>query len=278
MKKLIASIASLILVSGCGTTSPAPDRPAESSPVADVSAPTPMAPAVPARPAPVEVKANKYANLSKAVRLQQDESIIAESRLLLQQDSNDIVALNALAVVYQKKGQWKASELLLERALKVEPQRSDLYNNLGLISIGLNNPQKAMGQFRKAMQLNPQDGTAAANIGSLYLAQNDFVKAQAAFEIAEKKFPTEVRVQTGYALALTANKRFTQAESVLKKLLVSHPQNQLVLHNLSSLYIDNLKQPQAGLDLIARMKVLGIDAEIRNAINRLENLAQSMLK
>lgn len=89
------------------------------------------------------------------------------------QNSNDFKALNAMAMVYYKKGQFNLAKNLLFRAQKNNPT-FEVYSNLGIVLLGNEERNEALRQFKKALELNPNDSVSASNAGSIYIKAYDY--------------------------------------------------------------------------------------------------------
>ncbi len=215
--------------------------------------------------------------LSDAIKSNNNEEVARVCFSLLSVNSKDIYALNALAVIYYKRGEFTAAQMMLERALKENSKSSDLYNNMGLVKLGMNESREAIKYFRKALTYNPNDSIAAANIGALYLREKEYGKGLIAMEIAAAKLKDN-RVMMNYAIALVANRKFEKAEGIYQFLLRNTTSDLDIMFNYSILLIDHLGKNQEGLDLVNKVKFLGPSSEMKNKIVSLENKAKAGLK
>ena len=215
--------------------------------------------------------------LSDAIKSNNNEEVARVCFSLLSVNSKDIYALNALAVIYYKRGEFTAAQMMLERALKENSKSSDLYNNMGLVKLGMNESREAIKYFRKALTYNPNDSIAAANIGALYLREKEYGKGLIAMEIAAAKLKDN-RVMMNYAIALVANRTFEKAEGIYQFLLRNTTSDLDIMFNYSILLIDHLGKNQEGLDLVNKVKFLGPSSEMKNKIVSLENKAKAGLK
>ena len=93
--------------------------------------------------------------LDEAIRAQSDEKIFKASTQVLLQNSSDPKALNALALYNYKKGRLQAAKYLFSKALQVQAS-SEIYNNLGVVHLALEENREALQAFRQAFNLNPR--------------------------------------------------------------------------------------------------------------------------
>ena len=225
-------------------------------------------------PTPVASKDNqKVATgslLDDAIRSQSDEKIFKASTQVLLQNSSDPKALNALALYNYKKGRLQAAKYLLSKALQVQAS-SEIYNNLGVVHLALEENREALQAFRQAFNLNPQDGVTAANLGAIFVDQKDYNKAVVALETAYQKGFRDARVLNNYAIALTATGKGAQAQGIYDKALKDQSNNKELLLNDSILLIEVLKKYKEGSEVLNRLKFVGVTPEQKSRIKDLEN-------
>jgi Flp pilus assembly protein TadD len=207
-----------------------------------------------------------------------DEGIFRAATTALAQNPSDVRALNALGMYHYRKEQYAGALLMFNKALKAAPNMSDLHNNIGLVYLAQEENRDAIASFKKAIELNPRDGAAAANIGAIYVEQKDYTKALVAMEIAYRKNNRDAGILNNYGIALAANGKYRDAHDMYKKGLDVNPNSKELMLNRAILLIDHLKKNDEGLDLLNKVKFLGVSNEARNRINVLENKAKAGIK
>lgn len=223
-----------------------------------------------------ESKANSV--LDEAIRSQNDEAIYRAATGALSQNSKDLKAQNALGVYHLRKGHLLAAQYFFSRALAQSPNSSELHNNIGLVSLALNEKKEAILHFKKAFELNNNNATAAANLGALYVEEKEYNKALQALDIAVKKGPRDYRVFNNLGIALAANGKFSLAKDQYQEALRLNSSGREAMFNLIVLHVEHLKNYQEGIDLINKIKFLGPPDTARLKINALENKAKAGLK
>ncbi len=218
---------------------------------------------------PKEIQKATTNALDEAIRSQSDEKILKATAQALLQSPSDVKALNALALFNYKKSRWVAAKYLLLKAIQAQGS-SEIYNNLGIVHLALNEKKEALVAFRQAFTLNPQDGVAAANLGAIFVAQKDFNKALVALETAYQKGFRDFRVLNNYALALTATGKGSQAQAIYEKALKEQSSNKDILLNQAILLIEVLNKYKEGSDVLNRLKFVGGSTEQRSRIKDLE--------
>lgn len=283
MKKFIVIFAALVLAS-CSSSEKKNDMisdlDSDSGSVVEeeVAAPTPPAAAKVEEPAPEEVKPqakvnSDYSALQQAIKSGSDEKIFSAATELLTKKSDDVVALNALAMYHFKKGRLDLSKYLVNKAIGINPKMSALYSNLGVIQLAMNEHREAIQSFKKSLQLNSGEVTAAANLGAIYVREKDFRKAAVALEMAYKKGLKDAKFLNNYGIVQTAQGNFPEAKKAYDQSLKLSPDNKDAMLNLSILLIDHMKKYEEGLQVLGGLKFIGGPDDSRNVINALENRA-----
>jgi tetratricopeptide (TPR) repeat protein len=83
-----------------------------------------------------------------------------------------------------RKGDLQGAIADLDKAIAINPQYADAYNNRGLTYKALREYQKAIADYNKAIVLNPKLALAYTNRGMIYHALKDYPKAIADFNKA----------------------------------------------------------------------------------------------
>ena len=227
-------------------------------------------------PAQKKNESSPYDTLNGYIKNQDEESILKEGSRILMQNSNDVKALNSLAMVYYKKGQFGLSKNLLMRALKVNASTPnyEVYSNLGILSLAVDEKMEAIKYFKKALEINPNDSVSALNVGSQYVKNNDFEKAVMAFEIPYKKGNKDPRFLSNYAVSLVGVGKYEKANVVYNEALKDNNQNKEILFNYLILLVDHQKRYPEALELIQRLKFVGVPEESRAKFQELELVAR----
>lgn len=225
----------------------------------------------------VESAASSYAQLNLLIKNQDEDGILKEGSRILMQNPNDIKALNAMAMVYYKRGQQGLAKNLLAKAQKISPSY-EVYSNLGIILLANNEKSEALKNFKKAIELNPNDTVSASNAGSIYIKANDYEKASVALEIAYRRGTKDYRILNNYAVALVGVGKFDKAEVIYKEALKENANSKDVLFNYAILLIEHLRRNQEGLDILQRLKFIGIPEDSRSKVQELEAMARKEQK
>lgn len=216
--------------------------------------------------------------LIDAIKSQSDSQIQIYAQELIKQDAKNLRALNSLAVLHYKNGRYVAAQYLFNKALKVFPNEADLYNNLGLVLLATGERRDALLTFKKGLQINSQSAIIGANLGSIYVKERDFIKAEIALEIPVKKGMKDAKIQNNYAITLAARGKKQEAAELFEKLSKENPNSREIMYNNAIAKIEYLNQPKEGLDILNRLKFVGVPDDVKNEIKELENRAKAGLK
>lgn len=220
----------------------------------------------------------KYKGLANAIRNRQG-NVQDEATKILGTNSNDPVALNALALIHLRRGRTGAARLLLGRALEKNPPTAALLNNLGVALMQDGELEPALANFKKALQTDDKHTEALGNLGSIYAQAGDFDKARPLLEQSYKQNRANSQVASNYALALRASKDFEGARRVYEEVLKSNSKDVNTILNYAILLIDYMSKPKDGLDLVYKVKLLETERkDVLTRANALEKKARSELK
>jgi cytochrome c-type biogenesis protein CcmH/NrfG len=94
--------------------------------------------------------------------------LIEEYKTILAEDPNNLASLIALAHAYAGSNQWNKAITLYEHALRIDPHNADLHTDLGIACRTAGQVDRALGEFRKAVDSDPMHQTARFHMGIVY--------------------------------------------------------------------------------------------------------------
>jgi putative PEP-CTERM system TPR-repeat lipoprotein len=134
----------------------------------------------------------------------------------LAQDPKNIVALilraNALAGLMQVDEAIKE----IQDAIQLEPNRGDLYANLGSVQASIGRKEVAEAAFKQAVAVDPKSPRAHSALGNFYWSVRRRDEAEAAFRKAVDLDPTDLLSNRILATFYLASQRRPEAEKFLK--------------------------------------------------------------
>lgn len=198
-------------------------------------------------------------------------------------------ALQLLAGMLSKKGQYDRAAELLEKAIKHTPGHGQLHNNFGvalkqfgkversieqfqkaielrpdfakahnnlaaaLLELGLSD--KAVGACRQAISLRPNYKEACNNLGMAHRQRGDLVSAVNAYQQALEIDGNYANALSNLAMTLIAQGKLDTAENYLQKAVCQKPDsaefinNLGVLFNRQGLFENAARQSQKAIDI-----------------------------
>lgn len=95
-------------------------------------------------------------------RLQEAESTY---RQILLKHPNHADALNLLGGLALQVGNYVMSEVLIKKAIDINPENPLYHSNLGIVFVNINKFEDAVGSYKRAISLKPDYSEAHNNLG-----------------------------------------------------------------------------------------------------------------
>lgn len=190
------------------------------------------------------------------------ESIISLSRLFLmtgrpiqsikllmnREIDSDKDFLIQLSNTYLSLNQFNEAEIVLKRALSINPE-SAILNNLGVVAIKRNRGDEAIDYFTESLRLDEKNINTWFNLATYYESQGDPSKAKEVVEQALKK-TDQVSLKEKYIQLQNILGETNQALEVLENELIKEP-NQLIFQVSKMRTLLNAKKYDECLDWIS---------------------------
>lgn len=198
-------------------------------------------------------------------------SVIYES--ILNQSSEDLIALINLGTYRIQSGQLEVGLALIESALKVEP--NNLFA-LGSKAIGLKLQKKyeeALLCYQLAIDVDPSCDDTWVKQGHLLRAMNRAEEALHSYDKALIIKPDSLRVLNFKAVLLKELERFNEALFILKKAIDLNDKFAITWFNLANLHVQ-LNSIKAALNCFS--KAIEINSNYIEAYNNRSNIFKSL--
>ena len=134
----------------------------------------------------------------------------------LNQNSEEVFGLNILGLLYVKKDQTLNAINIFKKAIIINPQYSDTYNNLGKCYIDLEKLTLAYLNFKKSYKINPNSELPLINIANILSLKDKNRLAIKFYEKAKKINPNNQQIDENI---IVCNVRLKNFEWVEKKVL-----------------------------------------------------------
>lgn len=102
---------------------------------------------------------------------------------------------SALAEAYMRAQNWAMARAIYEKILAQQQNRADLYNNLALINLKLNQLDKALSLAEQARQKSPNDSNVVDTYGWILFKQNQPARALQLLREARLRDPNNLSVR-----------------------------------------------------------------------------------
>lgn len=156
-------------------------------------------------------------------------------------------ALNNLGNIYLDQGNLEKAKELLEKALELSPHFLDPVFNLGVIFENEEALDQAEAMYRRCLEINPRYYNAYTNLGVLYLNAKNYDAALEIFNKQMELYPDEGEVKSNIGLLYYRQGDVLEAEKWLLQAVQQSPQNKEAQFNLGTLY-QHLKQYPKALE------------------------------
>ncbi|MEI8168523.1 MAG: tetratricopeptide repeat protein [Rhodoferax sp.] len=114
-------------------------------------------------------------------------------------------------------GNFDAAENCFRQAIRLAPDLSEAYGNLGFVMDHQGDVVQAEDCYRQSLALDPGSSTLHLNLGALLASQKRFKQAQAAYEEAIFHEPQSPAAWSNLGALFAGMKREEEAESCLRK-------------------------------------------------------------
>ena len=176
-------------------------------------------------------------------------------RAVLRVEPRSALALNALGMVYETRGQHELADLVLHRALDIADANghptdakaaAEVWNNLGLVALARQHDQEAFADFDSAARVDPTLTVARRNKAMVYLDCGDYARAAEELHAVTRADPGDVEALNALGVAERGRGNFEAAQRAYEKALAAAangPGAADALYNLAVLQMDFKKDP-----------------------------------
>jgi len=163
-------------------------------------------------------------------QLQQAESLCKRG---LQGNRQNVNMLGLLGVIQLKAGRLSEAENTLKNVINIEPRFAKPYEDLAVLHMQQQQPEKAAPLFKRATELEPRSGPAWFGLAHALKALGKMVEAQQALERSAQLSPAKQALQK--AEKAWKQSDFSTARAVSNQILAREPNNIPALHMLAKI-------------------------------------------
>jgi adenylate cyclase len=139
---------------------------------------------------------------------------------------DDPIILAVLGAVHTFVRNYGTARVLLERAVALDPNAAWAWSRLGWLENYADQPQKAIGNFERALRLSPIDPMNFNNyvgMGSAYEVAQEYDKAAALYRRALEERPNASWIYRNLASSLSGAGRIEEATHTFAEVMRTYP-------------------------------------------------------
>ncbi|SDI00620.1 Predicted O-linked N-acetylglucosamine transferase, SPINDLY family [Bradyrhizobium sp. Rc2d] len=152
-------------------------------------------------------------------------------RQLLQLAPNQFIALHMLGTLESDAKNYQQAEILLNRAVAVDPRSAEAHMSLGVARNGLRRHDEARESYRKALALRPNYALALSNLGNVSVALDLVQEALESYDKALAINGNLAEAHNGRGWALCRQRNYDEAVASLNRALSIKPDYASALAN-----------------------------------------------
>ena len=201
------------------------------------------------------VSREEKGRIFRALKSGRESAVLAAVSRVLNKDTNNIFAINALSLFYLKHKKPQMGVLLINRVLAKKPKIAPLLNNLGVILLNQGRIREAIVYFKKSLKSDPSDVIANANLGAIFAKNHDFENAAFYLEKAynkgrgiwKKKDPRWIAVVNNYGASLAGAGRWKTARLLYDRMAEEGQLRREILLNQAIVLSEGFKDQKSRL-------------------------------
>ncbi len=177
--------------------------------------------------------------------------------------SNDVEALNLTGLAHGALGQLDNAITAFQRAIELEPNRYDLFNNFGTVLIDNGNVLHAEKLFKRAISIRRDYPEGWTNLGNSLKKQSQLGNAIAAYKFALSVDSKFVPALINIGLAFAEDQQFEFAENALASAVEQKPNDPRCLNNLGMVLLKQDKLDESAQAFEKALEINPNDTEIQ---------------
>jgi len=179
------------------------------------------------------------------------------------------LVLRNMGLAYEGMNKPYEAIKMYEKAIELDPNNADAYNDLGIIYSDIGQYDKAIDYYSKVLEKNPQHKYAIHNIGLAYEKKGDIQKALEYFKSSDSKTDLAYAYNALGNIYLEQQKDYDKALEYYKQALVADPDYKYAIRN-SGLAYQGKGEIEKALEYYE--KSIDIDPEFTDAYNIIGNI------
>ncbi len=156
------------------------------------------------------------------------DEALAQFQAALRFSSHPIDAREQSALLFAERGQYQQAAEEARQVLDADPTREPARTTLAAILQMEGRIDEAMDQLRIALEVNPRAVMAGRNLAKIYLQREDYVSAMEVYQRLRSAVPGHPDVLHDLGLALTVQRRYSDALAILREGITLHPDHESI--------------------------------------------------
>ncbi len=156
--------------------------------------------------------------------------------LLLQKQPNSPETHEAWANYDSALSNFTAAIQEMQKAIELDPKRSEFYVLLALFQTGANQPDQAEASFKKALEIDPKSMNAQLALGGFYQSRNRLPEAEQQFKHAIEMDPKNPAPRTALVRLFMSEGKRSETESLALQTKKDIPDNPEAYRMLGDFY------------------------------------------
>ena len=148
---------------------------------------------------------------------------------------------NNLGVLFQNSGDFQKAKECFEKAIEIDPNYVNSHYNLGVLFQKSNDILKAKDCFEKVIEINPNHADANNNLGVLFQKSNDILKAKDCFEKVIEINPKYEGVHSNLGVIFQELGEYQKSKDCFEKEIEINPGSQVALINRGKILFEKGK-------------------------------------
>ena len=174
-----------------------------------------------------------------------NKEIYFDIKKLIDKYPKSSVPLKLMAIALDRNCDYSRALLILNEALKIDPNDSEIYNNLATIFKKIKNYSEAIKFYDYAIKINPIYCDAYNNKGVLLHDSSNYNEAIINFKKAIEINPFKAEVYSNYGITLQVLGNISQAIEIFNKAIKIDPNLFQPNNNLANLYLSQMNDTKA---------------------------------
>lgn len=133
--------------------------------------------------------------------------------------------LNLLGAIHKSSGQLPRAIEAYKKAVEVNPNYSEAYNNLALVYMDCNDAEKAVESIKKALEVAPHQAEAIYNLGNIYFKTGKYEMAAQAYHSVLRLRPDFANAHHNVGIIFMREKKYEYAIESFSEAVKLNPEN-----------------------------------------------------